>query len=75
MAKQGILPAFGTIDSDYRGEVMVNLFNNSFSDVWIQHNQRIAQLVIQPALNVSFVETDVLSDTVRGTAGFGSTGV
>lgn len=75
LAKQGIIPAFGTIDSDYRGEVMVNLFNNSFKGVWIQQNQRIAQLVIQPVLQVSFEEAETLSDTLRGAQGFGSTGV
>ena len=71
----GIHSFSGTIDSDYRGEVKVLLFcdmsTNQFS---IKKGQRIAQAVIQPVLRVEFECVDELSETVRGTGGFGSTG-
>ena len=74
--KQGLAPAnkVGVIDSDYRGEVMVCLHNHSDSVQCVEPSQRIAQIVIAPYLHVMFTEADELSDTTRGTGGFGSTG-
>lgn len=75
--KQGLRPAncVGVVDSDYRGEVLVALHNDSRDDSEVCAGDRIAQLVIMPFLPVSFTEVDELSDTVRGSGGFGSTGV
>ena len=64
----------GVIDSDYRGEVKVMLFNHSKSVQTVEAKERIAQLIITPFLKAEFNEADTLSDTVRGTGGFGSTG-
>lgn len=74
--KKGLRPAncVGVIDSDYRGEIIVALHNDSKEPQAIQAYERIAQLVILPYLNVSFTEVDELSDTERGEGGFGSTG-
>ena len=74
--KRGLAPAnkVGVIDSDYRGEVMVALHNHSANTQTIAAGERIAQIVIAPYLTVDFIETDELSDTVRGEGGFGSTG-
>lgn len=74
--KRGLAPAnkVGVIDCDYRGEIMVALHNHSQSAVTIECGERIAQLVIMPYIRGNFTETDELSDTVRGTGGFGSTG-
>lgn len=75
--KQGLRPAncTGIIDSDYRGEIIVALHNDSNEIRVIEHGQRIAQLVIQPYLNVEFEEVDKLEETERGDGGFGSSGV
>jgi dUTP pyrophosphatase len=64
----------GTIDSDYRGEVQVLLVNLSDTACTINPEERIAQLVICPVHQASFVLTSALSDTQRGSGGFGSTG-
>lgn len=74
--KKGLAPAnkVGVIDADYRGEVMVALYNHSFQAVEIEPGERVAQLVITPYLTAVFEETEELSDTVRGEGGFGSTG-
>lgn len=74
--KRGLAPAnkVGVIDADYRGEVIVMLFNHSETPQEIAPMERIAQLVITPILQVDFTECDELSDTVRGAGGFGSTG-
>jgi len=74
--KQGLRPAncVGVVDSDYRGEVMVFLHNDNDEARSIQNGDRIAQLVIQPYLSVSFTEVEELDDTARGEGGFGSTG-
>jgi dUTP pyrophosphatase len=76
-AKAGVtvLNAPGTIDADYRGEVKVILINHGDAPFTIQRGERIAQLVIAPVLQVDFVETADLDATVRGSGGFGSTGV
>ncbi|MFH6603021.1 dUTP diphosphatase [Maribacter algicola] len=76
-AKKGItvLNAPGTIDADYRGEIgviLVNLSNEAFT---IENGERIAQLVIARHERAEWVEGEELSETYRGTGGFGSTGV
>ena len=74
--KKGLAPAnkVGVIDSDYRGELKVALFNQSGKEQTISAGERIAQLVIAPYLSAVFEEADALSDTARGAGGFGSTG-
>ena len=74
--KRGLAPAnkVGVIDSDYRGEIMVALFNHSPDDAEIAPGERIAQIVIMPVSPVEFCETDELDKTSRGSGGFGSTG-
>lgn len=64
----------GIIDSDYTGEVIVSIHNDSTETKTIQRGERIAQLVIVPYLSVIFDEVDELDETERGTGGFGSTG-
>ena len=75
-SKRGLAPAnkVGVVDSDYRGEFMVSLHNHSNCVQEITDGERIAQLVITPFLKAEFVEREELSDTDRGTGGFGSTG-
>lgn len=75
--KHGItLPnAPGTIDADYRGELKVLLINHGADPFPIKRGDRIAQLVVAPVQLASFVEVDMLDNTVRGQGGFGSTGV
>jgi dUTP pyrophosphatase len=65
----------GTIDSDYRGELKVILINHGEDDFVIQRGDRIAQIVVAPVQRGNLVETDNLDDTVRGSGGFGSTGI
>ncbi len=74
--KRGLAPAnkVGVIDSDYRGEIMVCLFNHSSAPQTIADGERIAQMVITPFLKVDYTEVSELSDTERGAGGFGSTG-
>ncbi|MFK7834377.1 MAG: dUTP diphosphatase [Winogradskyella sp.] len=76
-AKKGItvLNAPGTIDADYRGEIGVILVNLSNEDFTINNGERIAQLVIAKHERAEWQETEVLSNTDRGSGGFGSTGV
>ena len=69
-----VLNTPGTIDSDYRGELKVILFNHGNKQFIVKNNERIAQMVLTPILKVDFEEADSLPDTVRGTGGFGSTG-
>jgi len=75
-ARQGItcLNTPGTIDSDYRGEVKVILINLGEEDAVIRRGDRIAQMVICPVVQASWLESDSLDETSRGTGGFGSTG-
>lgn len=75
-SKRGLAPAnkVGVVDADYRGEVMVALHNHSNEPQTITTGERIAQYVIAPYLKAVFNEVEELSDTVRGTGGFGSTG-
>ncbi len=74
--KRGLAPAnkVGVIDSDYRGEIMVALFNHSDSPQTVGVGERVAQIVITPYLTVNFTEAEELDDTDRGAGGFGSTG-
>ena len=69
-----VLNTPGTIDSDYRGKLKVILFNHSNKEFVVNHNDRIAQMVLVPVLKVDFEEVDILPDTLRGSGGFGSTG-
>ena len=74
--KQDLAPAnkVGVIDSDYRGEFMIALHNHGSQNRIVSHGDRIAQLVITPVYTPGFEEVAELSDTQRGTGGFGSTG-
>ena len=74
--KRGLRPAncTGVIDSDYRGEIMVAVHNDTDQLQTIEPGERIAQLVIAPYLKVEFENVDCLEDTERGNGGFGSTG-
>ena len=74
-AKFGVTAILGTIDADYRGEIKTILVNLSNEDYTVQPGERIAQLVIIPFVKALFSECENLSDTVRGSDGFGSTGV
>ena len=65
----------GTIDADYRGELMVLLINFSDTDFVINDGERIAQMVIAQHLQASFIEVSELDDTERGAGGYGHTGV
>lgn len=69
-----VLNAPGTVDSGYRGEISVNLFNTSDLDFEIARGDRIAQLVIQKYEEANFVKVERLPDSERGQAGHGSTG-
>ena len=69
-----VLNTPGTIDADYRGEIMVLLINLGDEDFEIKKGERIAQAVIVPVVQAEFEEVDELSVTKRGTGGFGSTG-
>jgi dUTP pyrophosphatase len=69
------LNAPGTIDADYRGEVMVILINHGKKPFTINRGDRIAQMVIAPVPKITMIETDVLDTTERGAGGHGSTGV
>lgn len=74
--KEGLAPAnkVGIIDSDYRGEIIVALHNHSDEYRIVEPGQRIAQLIVQPYIRAKYNEVPTLSDTERGTGGFGSTG-
>jgi dUTP pyrophosphatase len=74
--KRNLAPAnkVGVIDADYRGEIMVALYNQSSAVQTVESGERIAQLVVTPFLQVTLEECSELSDTQRGTGGFGSTG-
>ena len=70
----GVLNSPGTIDSDYRGELKIILFNHGKEDFIINNGDRIAQMVLVPIVKMEFEEVDSLPNTVRGQGGFGSTG-
>ena len=69
-----VLNTPGTIDSDYRGELKIILFNHGNKDFIINNNDRIAQMVLTPVIKMEFEEVDQLPKTIRGSGGFGSTG-
>ena len=75
-AKRGLAPAnkVGVIDSDYRGEIRVVLLNHGKEPQTVEHGERVAQFVITPVLTPAYEEAEELSNTSRGTGGFGSTG-
>lgn len=75
-AKRGLAPAnkVGVVDSDYRGEIKVVLLNHSNQTQTLQPGERVAQFVITPVLQPNYEEVEELTDTNRGTGGFGSTG-
>jgi len=69
-----VLNTPGTIDSDYRGEIKVILFNHGNSEFTINNKDRIAQMILIPVHKMELEETENLPDTLRGKGGFGSTG-
>ena len=75
-AKQsiGVLNTPGTIDSDYRGELKVIIFNHGENEFIVNCNDRIALMVLSPVLKIEFEEVNDLPETLRGSGGFGSTG-
>lgn len=74
--KRGLAPAnkVGVIDSDYRGEIKVAIYNQSNEIQTIEESERIAQFILVPYVQAEFEIVDTLSETVRGNGGFGSTG-
>ena len=76
-SKRGLRPAncVGVVDSDYRGEIMVALYNDSQVKQVVNHGERVAQMVIAPYLRPEFVVMNELEDTERGAGGFGHTGM
>ena len=69
-----VLNTPGTVDSDYRGEIKVILYNHGDTDFLINNKDRIAQMILTPVIKMNLEETDTLPATVRGEGGFGSTG-
>lgn len=74
LAAKGILAHYGTIDTGYRGLLGVILFNTTDDPFKVNVGDRVAQLIVQPFIRVGLEEAEELSDTVRGSGGFGSTG-
>ena len=74
--KRGLAPAnkVGVVDSDYRGQVVVVLHNHSAQPQTVENGERIAQMVITPVITPPYAEVEDLSDSERGSGGFGSTG-
>lgn len=74
--KRGLAPAnkVGVIDADYRGEIMVSLYNHSGRMQMLEPYERVAQMVITPFVQMEYEESDALDETERGAGGFGSTG-
>ncbi len=70
----GVLNTPGTIDSDYRGEIKVILFNHGNSNFLINDKDRIAQMILSPIVKIELEEVNELPETLRGKGGFGSTG-
>ena len=69
-----VLNTPGTIDSDYRGEIRVILYNHGNTNFVINNKDRIAQMILTPVIKMQLEEADALPETVRGEGGFGSTG-
>ncbi len=72
--KISVLNTPGTIDSDYRGEIKIILFNHGSSEFIINNKDRIAQMILTPINKMELEEVEVLPDSLRGKGGFGSTG-
>ena len=69
-----VLNTPGTIDSDYRGEIKIILFNHGSENFIINNKDRVAQMVLTPIIKMELEETNELPDSIRGEGGFGSTG-
>tara|TARA_A100001015_G_scaffold126724_1_gene140424 strand:- start:639 stop:1076 length:438 start_codon:yes stop_codon:yes gene_type:complete len=69
-----VLNTPGTIDSDYRGEIKVIIYNHGDTDFMVNNGDRIAQMILSPVIKIKLEETDRLPETIRGEGGFGSTG-
>ena len=69
-----ILNTPGTIDSDYRGEIKIILYNHGNNDFTVNNGDRIAQMILAPVVKMELEETNSLPETIRGKGGFGSTG-
>ena len=69
-----VLNTPGTIDSDYRGEIKIILFNHGKEEFVINNDDRIAQMILMPVIKAEFEEVEDLPKTIRGSGGFGSTG-
>ena len=69
-----VLNTPGTIDSDYRGEIKVIIYNHGNDDFVVNNSDRIAQMILTPVIKMEIQETDNLPETIRGKGGFGSTG-
>ena len=69
-----VLNTPGTVDSDYRGEIKVIIYNHSDNDFIINNGDRIAQMILAPVIKMELEETQNLPSTIRGQGGFGSTG-
>lgn len=75
LSSKGVMVALGTVDSDYRGEVLVTMYTTGTrAPHVVRHGDRVAQLVVAPVAAVTVVEAAALSSTARGSAGHGSTG-
>jgi dUTP pyrophosphatase len=72
--REGVYACLGTVDADYRGEVKCLLINTTDFQVKVETGDRVCQLVIAPVVRAFLIEVDSLDDTLRGTAGFGSSG-
>ena len=69
-----VLNTPGTIDSDYRGEIKIIIYNHGNNDFLINNGDRIAQMILMPVVKIELEETNNLPETIRGKGGFGSTG-
>ena len=69
-----ILNTPGTIDSDYRGEIKIIIYNHGNNDFLVSNGDRIAQMILTPVVKMELEETNDLPNTIRGDGGFGSTG-
>jgi len=69
-----VLNTPGTIDSDYRGEIKIILFNHGKEEFIVNNNDRVAQIILMPIIKAEFEEVEDLPKTLRGSGGFGSTG-
>ena len=73
-SSMSVLNTPGTIDSDYRGEIKIILFNHGKKEFIINNNDRVAQMILMPIIKAEFEEVEDLPETLRGSEGFGSTG-